>query len=51
MTNCSSDNLYVAKLESKALELQKKLDTQTYQMDTLSAETEHYMKICEEQKV
>ncbi len=35
--NRSSDNLYIAKLESKALELQKRLDTQSYQIDTLSA--------------
>ena len=28
----STDNLYLAKLESKVLELQKKLDTQNYQI-------------------
>ena len=47
MEEGSPDSLYVAKVESRALELQKKLDTQNYQIDTLSAETEHYMKLCD----
>lgn len=46
----SSDNLYLAKMESKVLELQKKLDHQKYQMETLTSETEAFMKLCEEQK-
>ena len=32
------------------LELQKRIDQQKYQMETLSAETEHYTRLCEEQK-
>lgn len=48
--NRSSDNLYVAKLESRVLELQKKLDTQDYQIQSLTSEAEHFMRMCEEQK-
>ena len=46
----STDNLHLAKLESKVLEYQKRLDTQSYQIQTLTAETEHFMRMCEEQK-
>lgn len=30
--------------------MQKKIDQQKFQIDTLTLETENYMKICEEQK-
>ena len=43
----SNDNLHLAKLESKVLEYQKRLDTQNYQIQTLTAETEHFMRMCE----
>lgn len=46
----SADNLYTIKLESKILEMQKKIDHQKFMIDTLSQETEGYMSLCEEQK-
>lgn len=46
----SADNLYTIKLESKILEMQKKMDHQKFMIDTLSQETEGYMSLCEEQK-
>ena len=46
----STDNLSIAKWESRVLELQRKLDTQTYQIETMRAEGEHFMRVCEEQK-
>lgn len=30
--------------------MQKKIDQQKYQIDTLTVETENYMNLCEEQK-
>ncbi len=46
----SSDNLHTLKLESKILEMQKKIDHQKFQIDTLTLETETFMALCEEQK-
>lgn len=43
----SSDNLYVTKLESRILEMQKRIDQQNYQINSLTAETQHFTKVCE----
>lgn len=42
----STDNLHAQRLESIVLELQKTLDQQQYEIETLTDESTHYMNLC-----
>jgi len=42
----STDNLHAHRLESIVLELQKTLDQQQYEIETLTDESTHFMNLC-----